>query len=135
MDTYVFDGIAGERIMLYLESPDFDAYLFLATDDGHVLAEDDDSGGDLNALLYATLPYTGQYQVWVNAWAPGDTGLYYLKLEHAEPFDFDDAFAMLHMLRHPESLTFEDLLRIESMLDELSDQVWAIAVTQFSDEF
>lgn len=90
VDTYVFTGATGEDIVLRLDSDDFDAFLFLLDDKEEQLATDDDSGGDLNALIRYTLPYSGTYHVWVNTWAPGDGGTYSLTLDTAKPFASDD---------------------------------------------
>ncbi len=62
-DVYTFDGTAEMYVTILLESTDFDAYLLLLDAAGNVLAEDDDSGGRLNALINVMLPVDGVYTV------------------------------------------------------------------------
>lgn len=124
LDVYTMHGQAGDRVLLRLDSVDFDAYLFLADDEGFALVQDDDSGGDLNALIRTTLPYTGMYEVWVNTWAEGDAGLYILSLEALDPFDLDAALALLTGLHEPAQLTKDELERIEWTLWDMLELVW-----------
>ena len=80
-DVWTFQGTAGQAITIDVMSDDFDAYGQLLDATGNRLAEDDDSGGNLNARLTYTLPATGQYQIVVNNF--GDTrrmGVYRLWL-------------------------------------------------------
>lgn len=60
-----------------LASPDFDAYLVLTDLDGELIATDDDAGPGSSARIETTLS-RGQYLVWANSYAPGDTGSYTL---------------------------------------------------------
>ena len=76
-DIWTFQGTAGQTITIDVMSDEFDAYAQLIDATGNRLAEDDDSGGNLNARISYTLPATGQYQIVVNNF--GDTrrtGLY-----------------------------------------------------------
>lgn len=76
-DIWTFQGTAGQTITIDVMSDEFDAYAQLLDAAGNRLAEDDDSGGNLNARISYTLPATGQYQIVVNNF--GDTrrtGLY-----------------------------------------------------------
>jgi hypothetical protein len=76
-DVWTFQGTAGQAITIDVMSDEFDAYGQLLDATGNRLAEDDDTGGNLNARLTYTLPATGQYQIVVNNF--GDTrrtGLY-----------------------------------------------------------
>jgi hypothetical protein len=61
--TYYFAGTAGESVTLGLASDDFDAFLRLSDSSGKVLAEDDDTGGGLNAQIAYTLSSDGTYSV------------------------------------------------------------------------
>ncbi|GAB4514555.1 MAG: hypothetical protein OHK0046_16830 [Anaerolineae bacterium] len=61
--TYTLTAEAGTSLMLRLESRDFDAYLLLLDSEGNVVAEDDDSGGQLNAELAYTVDASGEYTV------------------------------------------------------------------------
>ncbi|HLI28984.1 MAG TPA: PPC domain-containing protein [Chloroflexota bacterium] len=65
-DRYTFEGRQGQRVRITLDRPgrsQLDPYLELLDPDGRTLAEDDDSGGDLNSLIDVTLPRTGTYTV------------------------------------------------------------------------
>jgi serine protease Do len=65
---WTIQGRAGQTITIDLESDAFDAYLFLRGPgiSGGRDFQDDDSGGNCQARLTATLPQTGEYQIVVN---------------------------------------------------------------------
>jgi hypothetical protein len=65
-DIWMFQGTAGQRITIDLTSENFDSYLQLLDASGNRLAEDDDSGGSLNARISFTIPANAQYQIVVN---------------------------------------------------------------------
>jgi len=67
-----------------LESGEFDAYLVLLDEESNILAEDDDSGGNANARISLTLPYTGYYAVIANAYSQ-EAGSYTLTVELGDP--------------------------------------------------
>jgi hypothetical protein len=54
---------AGRSYNILLVGVGFDAYLRLEDDAGKPLAEDDDSGGNLNALIKFDCPETGDYRI------------------------------------------------------------------------
>ncbi len=65
-DLYTFEGRQGQQVRIALDRPgrsQLDPYLELLDPDGRTLAEDDDSGGDLNSLIEVTLPRSGTYTV------------------------------------------------------------------------
>ena len=69
----------GQTITIDLTSDAFDAYLQLLDGSNTRLAEDDDSGGNLNARISFTIPSTGQYQIVVNNYGSSRrAGLYTL---------------------------------------------------------
>lgn len=88
-DLYALTGQAGQIVTVRLESSDFDAYLILRDRYFEHLAEDDDSAGGTDALLYYILPYTGTYYVTVTSFWPSETGRYTLSLGVTE--DWVDA--------------------------------------------
>lgn len=81
-NAYVFEGRAGQRIEIEMTSRDVDAYLILfSLDNDQFYLNDDDSAGDLNARLTATLPVTGSYMILANSYAEGERGTYRLSLK------------------------------------------------------
>ena len=76
--AWTFYGQAGEAVTLDVASTAFDAYAVIQDMNGHVLARDDDSGGNLNARITFTLPYTGNYRMIANTLRVGATGPYTL---------------------------------------------------------
>ncbi len=78
--AWTFYGQAGEMVTLDVMSSDFDAYAVIQDMNGNVLARDDDSGGNLNARIVFTLPYTGNYRMLANTLRVGATGAYTLSV-------------------------------------------------------
>jgi hypothetical protein len=78
--AWTFYGQAGEAVTLDVVSTDFDAYAVVQDMGGNVLARDDDSGGNLNARIIFTLPYTGNYRLIANTLRVGATGAYSLSV-------------------------------------------------------
>lgn len=67
-----------------MESRDFDSYLRVEDSTGKQLAEDDDSGGNLNARLRFTPPKDEVYQIIATTFA-GGAGMYTLKVRVVGP--------------------------------------------------
>jgi hypothetical protein len=65
-DVWTFQGTGGQTVTIDLLSDQFDTYAQLLSASGDRLAEDDDSGGNLNSRITFALPASGQYQVVVN---------------------------------------------------------------------
>ena len=66
-DLWQFQGTAGQTVTIDVRSDEFDTYAQLLDATGsRKLAEDDDSGGNLNSRIVYTLPATGMYQIVVN---------------------------------------------------------------------
>jgi hypothetical protein len=84
-DRYVFTGQAGQVVNISLQSTSFDAFLELELD-GELIAIDDDSGGERNALLAGfVLPANGEYTVLTSALSQVRTGVYQLLLQDLTP--------------------------------------------------
>lgn len=80
-DEYTFEGKAGQRVSILLESSDFDTYLAVFTPNGELWQEHDDiSNNNSNAQITVTLPTTGTYRVIVNAYNSQEKGRYTLKI-------------------------------------------------------
>jgi hypothetical protein len=75
-----FYGGQGQTVHINLTSPDFDSYLFLVNGNGDVIAEDDNSGGNLNARIEIELPEEGPYYVVVNSRHSEGRGRYRLTI-------------------------------------------------------
>jgi len=68
----------GREFVITLDSNQFDAYLIILDDSGREIACDDDSGGNLNARIVLSAPYTGTYQIVATTYRQGETGRYRL---------------------------------------------------------
>jgi serine protease Do len=80
---FTYQARAGERLTISVASEELDAYVMVGTgmyDDFEPLAEDDDSGGQLNAELGWTAPEDGEYTILVSAASPGETGAFVLRV-------------------------------------------------------
>jgi serine protease Do len=66
--TYQFDQVSGA----------YDAYLYLEDPDGAVVAEDDDSGGNLNARIFHKAEKTGRYHIVATSLSGGNVGNFLL---------------------------------------------------------
>ena len=81
---FTFQGQAGQTVQIDLMSSAFDSYLQLRNSSGQSIAHDDDSGGNLNARIVQTLPYTGMYQIVANTLQGGQFGAFTLQLQNAQ---------------------------------------------------
>lgn len=70
------------------QEPFGDPYLYVLAPDGTIIAEDDDSGGGLDAFVtIPSLPESGTYTIVATSWAPEDVFAYELAVECGSPFD------------------------------------------------
>jgi tetratricopeptide (TPR) repeat protein len=72
---------AGVRYMIDLYSDSLDTYLRVEDSDKNVLAEDDDSGGNLDSLLFFTPEKTGDYRIIATTFENFQTGEYALRIQ------------------------------------------------------
>jgi WD40 repeat protein len=63
---------SGKSYFIELKSRQFDAHLRVETETGQSLAEDDDSGGDTNSLIYFRAPHGGEFRIIATCFTPGD---------------------------------------------------------------
>lgn len=89
-DAYSFSATAGARISVSMSSSEFDTFLILNRPDGSILSFNDDGGGGTNSRIpangFITLPVTGTYTIWANAFDPDDTtGAYSLTISVPVP--------------------------------------------------
>jgi hypothetical protein len=80
MDGYVYQGRAGERITITLQSGSFDSWLVVNDPNGPLYEHDDDSAGGNDARLTLTLPHSGPYVIVVNS-VSQSTGPYVLRVQ------------------------------------------------------
>ena len=81
---FTFMGTAGQTVQIDLMSSAFDSYLYLRNSSGQAIAHDDDRGGNLNARIIQTLPYTGLYQILANTLRAGAYGPFTLEVQNAQ---------------------------------------------------
>lgn len=85
-DEYTFTGTAGDRIVITLRAPNFDAFVTLREMDGTVIEGNDDGealGGSTDAQLVVTLSRSGSFKIYANSLGGGETGSYTLTLERS----------------------------------------------------
>lgn len=112
-DLYRFNGTAGQRITLALNSTNFDPYLFLTGPSNTVLREDDDSGGNLNSRISNfVLPVTGTYIIEATAFASTGRGPYSLV------FSVGTTVLQTVFLIHGENQSSADLLGLKTSLHD-----------------
>jgi hypothetical protein len=83
-EVYVYQGRAGEQILVTMRSDDFDTYLQagrLVGDRFEADASDDDSGGGTDSQVLATVTGTGSLAILANALASGESGRFSLTVE------------------------------------------------------
>ncbi|MCK5650347.1 MAG: caspase family protein [Gemmatimonadetes bacterium] len=89
-DAWTYHGTAGESITVTMTSSELDSYLLVfrgSLEDGEWMAEDDDSGGGVDASVTLTLPTAGVYTVAANTFGAGQTGSYQISVEEAASTD------------------------------------------------
>jgi hypothetical protein len=81
-DTYTFDATLGQvaTISMIKSVSTLDGYLALYSPSGALVATDDDTAGNLNPRLRATLPQTGRYRVEAQSYNQVTYGGYQLTL-------------------------------------------------------
>mgnify|MGYP001809786139 CR=1 FL=1 len=78
-DAYEFSGRAGQTVEIRLGSSEFDTYLIVVDSSGESIDQNDDaSNTTTNSFLRVTLPQTGRYGVYVNAYDSSGRGDYNL---------------------------------------------------------
>lgn len=81
IDTYSFQGTAGQRVTIDMQSTALDPYLILLAPSGAQEDNDDISANDRNARIETTLAETGQYRIGATTYQPGETGAYVVTLQ------------------------------------------------------
>ncbi|MEG5173735.1 pre-peptidase C-terminal domain-containing protein [Microcoleus sp. B3-D7] len=74
-DEYTFEGTQGQKVIITVESSEFDTYLAIFNSQGELLGENDDATQqNSNSELTVTLSANGRYRVIVNAYDPPPKG-------------------------------------------------------------
>lgn len=76
---------AGERVVINMESDDFDSYLEVLRTDGTVLASNDDGGSGTNARLVFQAPAAGDYRIRARGYDDDDSGAFELWVGDRNP--------------------------------------------------
>lgn len=95
-DTYAFQGVRGQRIVILTTSTEFDTLVRLTAPDGGIMENDDacyrqfddiyvEGGVGTDSLLIANLPVDGEYQINVTSYYASTTGAYTLAYDLSEP--------------------------------------------------
>ncbi|MBN1771204.1 MAG: caspase family protein [Deltaproteobacteria bacterium] len=86
VDTYTFEGRAGQAARIDMASTAVDPYLILQFPDGRRLDNDDVGPNDRNASVFVELPLGGTYRVLCTTYRPAEAGAYDVALSlDAEP--------------------------------------------------
>jgi len=80
-EEFFFNGTAGQRVLIVLNSGEFDPYLILFGPDNELIEQNDDLSPDsLAAGIALTLPATGQYRVLANSYDAAGSGRFTLDI-------------------------------------------------------
>jgi len=78
---YLVKMVKDKTYQLDMISDQFDSYLYVEDGKMKLLAEDDDSGGDLNSLILFKAPADGVYRIICTSFGGAMTGNYTLRIE------------------------------------------------------
>ena len=81
LDRYTLSASAGENIVVDLTSDQFDTYIILVTPNGEQIENDDYEGSLSHSRVETQANMSGEYEVLVTSFAPGETGSYSLSME------------------------------------------------------
>ncbi|MYC52725.1 MAG: hypothetical protein F4X47_10455 [Gammaproteobacteria bacterium] len=80
-DEWSYSAIAGQRIVVAMDSEEVDAYLMVLRDDGTEVASDDDGGDGRNARLDFRARATTRYTILATSAIAEETGRYTIRIE------------------------------------------------------
>lgn len=96
-DAYDFDAVAGQTVVIVMESEAFDAYLLLENDDVEVVMRNDNGAGGINAQIIYTITESGTYTVFATSRVYQESrgnrsveGAYTLSIQVARLADFGE---------------------------------------------
>jgi hypothetical protein len=82
-DLYYFQGSVGDRVVVELESSEFDPYLGVVAPSGEVSENDDFEGSRSRSRVEKEIDESGEWTVIVTAYGSGATGAYRLSISTA----------------------------------------------------
>ncbi len=80
VDTFVFEGQAGQQVTVSMNSGAFDSYVMVRGPAGFSEDNDDRETGDRNSQLTMRLPADGTYRIQATSFEPGESGAYRVSL-------------------------------------------------------
>ncbi len=83
-DLYVFDGVAGQSIVVEMNSSEFDTYLGVITPSGERIENDDYEGSTSRSVVGLTLRETGRYRAFATSYEADQTGAYHVALRASD---------------------------------------------------
>ncbi len=84
IDTYNFQGQAGQRVTIDMRSTAIDPYLILLAPSGAQEDNDDVTPEDRNARIETTLSESGNYRIGATSYQPGEQGAYVVTLQQGD---------------------------------------------------
>lgn len=79
-NAYTFEGDAGQRVIIEMDSEEFNSYLILLSPEGDNVAQAGTDTGATDSRIEITLPSEGIYTILANTYSAGETGEYTLAL-------------------------------------------------------
>ncbi len=120
-ELYSITGRRGERVVVTMRAPSFDAYLSVGRPNSGSAFEqaraDDDGGGGRDARLTFTLGEDGTYPIRANSVSAGETGEYTLQVEQGSASGESPVVASLGPLPDPVAIRAG-----QTLSGELTDQ-------------
>jgi hypothetical protein len=117
----------GQSYKIDMAGIGFDAYLRLEDNDGKELAEDDDSGGNLDAQIIFNCPKDGEYKIYCTCFATAG-GKYVLTVKSAGVFAASAAHAALLDKAAPD---FEGDFALNGKVTKLSELKGKVVLLDF----
>jgi S1-C subfamily serine protease len=79
-NAYTFEGDAGQRVIIEMDSQELNSYLILLSPEGENVAQAGTDDGATDSRIEVTLPTEGIYTILANTYSAGETGEYTLAL-------------------------------------------------------
>jgi tetratricopeptide (TPR) repeat protein len=99
INGHIFEGVAGQMVIIDLISDEFDASFALLAPDGEIIARDNGGGEGTNARFALSLPETGTYQVGASSSTPRVMGRYQLTVQPGTAADVERSERLVEATR------------------------------------